>query len=336
MQCFKVRNYQNGDEHKILEMFNEVFNQNRSINHWYWKYRDHPGGGGAISMAVAEGGRIAAHYGGYPVDITNFAGEDFPAEFRTFHLGDKMSRPEFRGAGFRKKTPLARAFYHFRKTHAADVFFGYGFGTGHSLRIGKLLFNYMDVEPVAYRIMDFMAYRQNILRKLKRSFTRFSIEEVHEVDESWTDFFYRVGPHYNALTTRNAEYIRWRYLERPDKKYLLIGIRHCSELVGWSVFFRNSDRIEWVDSLFDPMYIKHLYSMLDYLKNHSLAGGCSKICCWFPGRPNWWDSALREIGFITKQEPDCLHLTGPLFSETDSELFLRNNFYYAMGDSDLY
>lgn len=64
---FSIRSYTPGDEDKIVPMFQEIFGVQRSCEHWYWKYRDNPLGSHYISLAVAEDGCPAAHYGGYPV-----------------------------------------------------------------------------------------------------------------------------------------------------------------------------------------------------------------------------------------------------------------------------
>jgi len=333
---FIIRGYRLGDEYPVLEMFNEVFNQNREISHWHWKYRDHPWGSHYVSLALTPEGLPVAHYGGYPVRMTMNSPRNPSREFLTFQLGDKMTRAEFRNVGLRTKSLLARVFFHFRDLYGQNTPFGYGFGAHHSLRLGILLFKYMNVEKIPYRRIELSQLKHSWRSKFFRSFSGVSVEEVFDVDVTWTELFNRVAPHYSCLTTRSSEYLRWRYLKRPDKKYLLLALRQKSRLAGWSVFSRNGGMIEWVDGLFDPMYGHFTGQMLDYLKNHLIAAEARYIHCWFPTRPNWWDSILKDLGFVSLQEPNDIHLTGPIFTEPGSEMFLRENFYYTMGDSDLY
>ncbi len=317
-------------------MFNEVFHENRSLEHWYWKYRDHPWGPGAISLTESEKKQLAAHYGGYPVLVSNFSGSPLPESFRTYHLGDKMSRPEFRGAGFRKKSPLARAFKHFQENHAQDIPFGYGFGTGHSLRLGRLLFDYMDVEGIPFRGLDSSAPHHISKRKPSALLYGIRVEQLSSAGSEFDDFFYRIGPDYSCLTTRSSAYLNWRYLFHPDKHYTLLILKKRSRLAGWSVFHRAGPDIEWVDGLFDPRFHDWVPYLLNCLQTFDEFKEAKRIICWFPSRPKWWDSVLDKMGFCRLPEPSKLHLTGPVFNYPGSENFLRANFYYTMGDSDLY
>ena len=37
-----IRAYQPGDEHALVEGYNAIFPQSRSLEHWCWKFRDAP------------------------------------------------------------------------------------------------------------------------------------------------------------------------------------------------------------------------------------------------------------------------------------------------------
>lgn len=330
---FIVRNYCPGDEFKINEMFNEVFQQNRGIASWYWKYRDNPYGSYIISLALAQTGVIAAHYGGYPVKVCFYTGgETLPPEFITYHLGDKMTRKQFRTAGFGKTSLLAKTFMHFKETHAKGIPFGYGFGTHHSLRFGLMFLNYADIELVTYRRLNLIGMsRIDAIPEQD-----IAIDEVSAVDETWTDLFNNTAANYDFLIKRDATYIRWRYLQRPDRKYLVLSVKNGLKLVGWSVFYREADKLIWGDALFYPECEGYVKYMLSYLKKHPASIGADFIEGWFPPRPVWWDITLNNIGFSIEAEPNKLHLTGPVFNAPDAPEILKNSFYYTMGDSDLF
>lgn len=336
MSDFVIRGYQPGDEYAILEMFNEVFRQNRDIAHWYWKYRDHPWGKYFISLAFASDGTLAAHYGGYPIIITHFTSLAQPREFMTLQVADKMSRAKFRNAGVRKKGILARTFFHFQEQFCKSIPFAYGFGANHSLRLGQLFFNYMNLEKVIFRRLELRPKKRLQFSKFYPRIFRINAEETNEPDARWDDFFHHVAPHYNLLVTRNAQYIQWRYIDRPDKNYLILTLRRGASILGWSVFTRNEENIEWVDALFDPNYSDYLHCFFQMLRDHPISNEARFIVCWFPARPKWWDQALDSLGFVKETEPRDLHLTGPLFSDQSYEQILRESFYYTMGDSDLF
>lgn len=334
---FTVRGYREGDETKINEMFNEVFNQNRSLTHWYWKYRDNPYGSHRISLAVSPEGLLAAHYGGYPVRLYfRPRRSSSMQEVSTYHLGDKMTRKQFRSVGFGKTSLLAKTFSHFKKTYAKGIPFGYGFGTHHSLRFGLIFLNYADIEPVPYRTLDRRKWEKLKYSPLRRFVRPLRVEEVTDLGDEWTDFFNRAAPFYEYLAKRDTVYLRWRYLARPDRRYLFLLVREKGVPAGWAVFHRENDRLLWGDALFVPDCRDAVASILCHLRGHPLAEGAEIIECWFPPRPEWWDRTLLELGFEMEREPNNLHFTGPIFNDEKAPEILKKYLYYTWGDSDLF
>jgi hypothetical protein len=60
------------------------------------------------------------------------------------------------------------------------------------------------------------------------------------------------------------------------------------------------------------------------------------IEAWFPPRPQWLDSTLRELGFETRQQPQDLSVMCVPFMWPDAVARMRDSLYYAWGDSDLF
>lgn len=337
---FLIRSYRPGDEVKINEMFNEVFQQERGLSHWCWKYRDNPYGSYVISLAESSDGELAAHYGGYPVRMFRQHSQGQAAEeFTTFHIGDKMTRQKFRSVGFRKGTLLARTFFHFRDTYGGDdrgVPFAYGFTTHHSKRFGELFLDYAVVEPVPHRVLGADGLGRLQSGRLVEMLAGITVRQVNDVDDEWSGFFNSVAPSYRYLVKREARYLRWRYFGRPDRTYLVLAAGRGSRLAGWSVFFREGDRIIWGDALFRPGDFRSAAAILNTLRKHPLAAGAGRIEGWFPPRPEWWDDILRRLGFSSQAEPNGLHLTPPIFTRRDVVTEMKDSLYYTWGDSDLF
>ncbi len=332
---FIIRPYQHGDEVKINEMFNEVFHQDRSLNHWYWKYRENPYGSHRIALAIAPDGRLAAHYGGYPVRfiLNSDKGEK---EFVAHHLGDKMTRKEYRGIGFGRNALLTLTFREFQRSFGNDAFFGYGFGTHHSLRFGLLFLDYVDIEPVHYWKANINELRHGVkVSSLMRPLSMQRVRPTKWADMKWDIFLSRVAPSYRFLVKRDSEYINWRYLKRPDRRYHILTVERWGRLKGWSVFFRDGNRLIWGDGLFEPNDIESLRVLLMSLISSSYCDGCITIEGWFSNRPLWWSETLKSLGFKAMTEPSNLHLTGPI-KDKEALSLVRNDLYYTMGDSDLF
>jgi len=334
---FAIRNYQSGDEDKIIVMFNEVFNQNRDLASWYWKYRDNPYGACRISLAVSEDGTLAAHYAGYPVKIYSTITADKPAEINTYQLGDKMTRKAYRAIGFGKSSLIARTYEHFRQSYVNEsVPFCYGFAAHHSLRFGVTILKYADIGPVPYRRSFPGRLKRPIINSLKRICSSIKVTEVSSISSDWTDFFYSVAPHYGYLVRKDAPYLIWRYIRRPDKKYMIFKVKKKDRLAGWAVFFREGRKVIWGDALFKPGDPEAVKSLLAHVVSHPFARGADFVECWFPPRPLWWDNMLDELGFERAEQPDHIHFTVPIYNDLQIVETMEKHFYYSIGDSDLF
>lgn len=330
---FIIRSYRQGDEGPINDLFCRVFGQSRSIEHWYWKYSNNPYGSFFISLALSPDGIIAAHYASYPVKLLYYPStESPPDESEICQVGDKMTSADFRSVGFGRSSLLARTVKHFRETYR-NFSFSYGFVTHHSFRLGLLVLDYRLIEPVLYRKIA-LSRLQGILAGGSPAESR--CEEVFSTDATWTTFFYAVAPHYGHLVKRDSEYLTWRYLRRPDKKYIIISARNTSGLTGWAVFSREGNRIIWGDALFRPGDIASVRSVLGCLARHPDAQGADSLEGWFPQRPGWWNHILDELEFEKGPEPNDLRFCVASLTSDDIPERLARYFYYTMGDSDLF
>lgn len=333
-----IRAYTSGDEGKITDMFNEVFLQSRDIKHWYWKYMDNPYGRSIISLAVACDGNYAAHYAAYPLKLSCCGrGDTQPRLYTAYHAGDKMTRKKFRAAGFGRGSILTMTYNHFRETPVEpDTIFKFGFMTHHSLRFGLLFFDYTVIEDVPY----WKASLEELAR-LKADFTgaatdSINVEEVLQVDDRWTDLFSRTAPDYGCLVRRDETHLKWRYIERPDRKYLIFAVTKGTRLAGWSVFYREGDRLLWGDALFERGGIDCLKAMLVHVYSHPVFSGAKSIEGWFPARPDWWGAMLIDAGFRAETEPNNLRFCiGNIVNSAAFDIASKH-FYYTMGDSDLF
>ena len=335
---FIIRSYEKGDEIKINEMFNEVFRQNRDISHWHWKYRDNPNGPAVISLAESAEGIFAAHFGAYPLKLCYFPpGCTAPEESTIYHAGDKMTRREFRSAGFGKSSLLARTFHLLAEApKQPDNAFTFGFMSHHSLRFGLLLLNYKLIEPIPYRRLEWNRLSEIRISPYSRLLKGIRAEHVSVADETWTEFFSRVASDYAYLVKRDSAYITWRYLQRPDRQYFVVGVKRRSKLAGWSVFFREGNKIIWGDALYTKGDLDCVRASLIFLRTHPFAEGAEHIECWFPPRPAWWDSILRSLGFKNETEPNNLCFCIGIIKDNNALERSKNMLYYTKGDSDLF
>jgi hypothetical protein len=335
---FIIRSYRSGDEEKINSMFCEVFNVHRSLEHWHWKYRDNPYGSHIISLAETDEGVLAAHYAAYPVVLHWHPSPRIdPQESTIYQIGDKMTRGRFRTAGFGRNALLTHTFMHFKKEFMnPGVAFSYGFLTHHSLRFGLLFLDYTVIEPVFYRRLRFERLSDIPISRLRKVLQQARVVATCEIDDTWTKFFHSVSSHYQYLIRRDAPYLNWRYLQRPDRKYLIVVVKKKNRIAGWSVFYRDGNKIIWGDALFHRNDFDSVKLIMRYLYTHPYARGVDFIECWFPPRPSWWDIMLQTLGFSAETEPSGLSFCITNITDDEASTKLSSSFYYTIGDSDLF
>ncbi len=327
--------YNEGDEERILPMFNEIFNTNRTMEHWRWKFRDNPFGNLKIAMAVTEEDEVAAHYCGYPVPF--YSSMDEPREFLSYQIGDTMTSLDFRGnLALGEASVLNRVTKFFYYKYCIDeVPFNYGYNTGKIRKIGERFLQYEYTSPVPYQVLNLKKKKPKGLSGIKTFLSGFSVEPVSEIGQEYDSFFEKVRDDYGMLVKRTSSYLKWRYLDCPEGVHRFFAVKRFGRLVGWSVFIKRDDVQIWGDSLFDKRYSGAVNFMLDYLAKHFFRD-MARIEGWFSPVPVWWTEILRDVGFEAVEEPNNLAPTFKIFETPFSTDLFENNLYYAMGDSDLF
>jgi hypothetical protein len=328
-----VRGYQEGDETDILTMFKEVFNVNRNLEHWYWKFRDNPFGAYRIAEAFAEDGTLAGHYSGYPVPFHTSTGK----EFLSYQIGDIMTRPGFRQVGLATTSVLGRiADYFHHRFCLGTVPFMYGFVAGNHKRFGERFLRYRYLHEIPYHVLNPSELRLSAKEKMSLLLAGCSVKEVTETTREFDVFFHEASEGYGILVKRDASYLKWRYLDCPESLHTLVAVRCFGKLVGWSVFSKRRDTLIWGDALFrKTISVRTVKRMLAYVLRYYFPG-VARIEGWFSPEPHWWTNLLREIGFRLTDEPNRLVSGVTIFDRSFSLECIKKDFYYAMGDSDLF
>jgi hypothetical protein len=320
-----VRGYEPGDETAILDLFARSFHAPRSLEHWTWKYRLDPYGREHISLAFADG-RLAGHYAGYPVPF-RAGGCDVLAH----QIGDTMTDAAVRHVGRGPTSVLGRTADHFYKTFCeGSVAFNYGFNVANIQKFSVRFLGSDRVLPIVYRV------RSSPLAAMPRTsrwMRGYQLELVRSTTPEYDELFQRAARDYEFLIRRDAEYLRWRYLQCPDIPYFVVAIRKWRRLAGWIVYRIRENRFSWGDALFDR---RHPDAVAVALRHVAAGHPVDLLEGWFPRHPGWFHSALLDLGFEERPEPQDLSLMCNPFTLTDATAMMREALYYTMGDGDLF
>ena len=330
-----IRGYREHDEDRILPMFQDIFDNPRTVEHWNWKYRNNPNGSHHIVVALSESGQLAAHFAGYPV---RFFSADTQSDIPSIQGGDTMTHPAFRGSGRGPTSLLSRtAAYFYDKFCSGKVPFIYGFNTGTIRKFGERFLQYEYLPNVPCHVRDVNSGGGNWVKSVFRHLKGVTVRQIHEVGPEFDDFFSKVCSYYSLLVKRDSRYLRWRYLNCPDRQHRLAAVFRQGKMTGWGVFSVREDTLVWGDALCDPDYIADM----TYLLNHVVdtireQTPITRMLGWFSPVPVWWAVWLNKQGFSSIDEPNHLAPCFKFFSDAFSIEIFRNHLYYTMGDSDLF
>ena len=322
----ETRSYRAGDETAILQLFARAFpHAPRTMEHFRWKYRENPFGRDHISLTFDDEGRLIGHYAGYAVPFRAH-GRDLIAH----QIGDTMTDVAIRHIGRGPTSILGRtALDFYARFCERRIAFNYGFNVANIQKFSLRFLRSDRVEPVTYRV----ARPLPPLRRLQRWARGYQLQLVRETTPEWDQLFERVAGEYRFLVRRDAQYVRWRYLEAPDTEYAVVAIRKWRQLAGWIVFRIRGNRFTWGDALFDPRFPDAVEVALRHVvPSHPV----DTIEGWFPPRPAWFHATLLELGFQTRPEPQDLSVMCVPFTWPDVVERMRADLYYTWGDSDLF
>ncbi len=351
----RVRKYQPGDEEEINRLFNLVFQKNRSLEEWRWKFVGNPVKFPpeiAISIADLEG-KVVGQYASVVV---------------SFKVGDKVTlaaqpvdnliSPHLRGGGriqlklFAAQNALAQE---------GEVALGFGFPNEIAYSVGKRLLKYQDLcrLPILFRRLN---WRNSVRRRIprlpewtldlvdrisagvyrvclgRRTAHGVFVQEVPTFDGEIDALWESAKDGYGILAVRDAQYLRWRYLEKPFDRYTILAGKRGGTLAGYVVLKVKQEGAIAVGLIVD------FFSVKDAAAEDALVRGALRwflgkrvdyVLCWML-RENRVYRAMTRYGFCEHPAFPAVPVVYFLFFENLDEGFLKNpdNWYLTWGDSD--
>jgi len=325
-----IRPYRAGDEVRILDLFRRVFGVERSLEHWRWKFRDNPAGSYVLRLAETADGTLVGQYALLPVR-TRWGNETV-----TFiQVIDVMIDSRYR-IGLKRPglfSVLAeQSVLGFLRGGLAMI--GYGFPTPEALRIGARAVGYHPLHPIQWLVKDLTAVSRS------DSFWPWSVrcETVARFEDDVGMLWRRCATAFEIAVIRDADYLNWRYADCPDLTYTMVVARQPWSSVpagaavlrmGWA----NQPVACLVDWLVPPDSTSTAERLLAYCEAVAREAGMERLSAWFP-KYSWPYGFLREHGY--RGEPTIYHLVALATDPRVCLDWVKDHWYYTMGDSDIY
>ncbi|MEQ8768412.1 MAG: GNAT family N-acetyltransferase [Planctomycetota bacterium] len=332
-----LREYQPGDETKVLELFNRVFGSQapddfrvRSLDHWYWKFRDNPAGIIDLFLAFNGIGECVGQYAGVPNRFW-MQGE----QFFSSQSVDSVTDPRYR-KGLQRPGLFVNLGYEYASTFGGrhrDIIM-YGYPVPHHYRIGNKYLKYHLIRGINFLVKEhLLGYGAEPPNE------EVTVEIVDrygpEADQVWE----KTKGELAAAHVRDAAYLNWRFADHPDIDYRLLLAKDAKtgEPRGLAALRDGGyapeivSLIEWLvpfeDHATEDMLLHRAYEMTRDIGKQLLVG-------WFPEATKQFERFQKTHDFYVNFTP-YIQVVRPYDPGVSIE-WLRENWYQTMGDMDLY
>jgi hypothetical protein len=335
MSELTIREYQPGDERAILDTFNLVFREvcgagyvDRQLPRWIWQYLHNPAGR-RMMLAVAADGRVACQYAGVPVRVHSPDGD---VVFD--HAVDSMVHPEFR-RGLKKEgvfVPTANRFFS-RWGFAGEDAIVFGYPVDAPWRIGERYFEQKLIRVLDYLIRPAAAGSDAEVRDI-------TVREVARFGPAADALWAAARPSLRCAVVRDGSYLDWRYPACPDVRYVCLLATRGQVPCGLAVLQPAHEVVpeactfaDWLVPGDDADTGRALLAAATRLMR---ARG-RKCLMAVANEALGWARFLVQEGFVPT--PSATWMVRRLGCRTFAPRFtadwLRDNWHYTLGDSDL-
>lgn len=354
---YTIRRYKDGDEVKINNLFNEIFETNRSMDEWFWKFSQNPLRDINLIVVAEYQGDII---GQYPLLPLLFKYDHKVVKCTT--AVDNFVHPLFRGG--MKGVQKMMYKYHEEICRKEGMSFGFGFPNREHYIFGKRVLKYKDLGQIRVlfkrlnwnltvkkrfpwipnsllKVIQFISglgFKLLIHSKGHNDPKGIRIYEIDSFNERFDLFWKKVKEKHNIIGVRKQKYLNWRY-KKPGADYEVIIAEKGKELNGYIVIEVRRESGEVKGHIVDLLAIDEAYFVLI---KESLLRFISKkvdfVLCWMLPHTAAYASLL-EFGFIEKSDFPPLNIVYTIYdNEVIDDAFLKDqkNWYLTMADSDTF
>lgn len=316
----EIRNYQQGDEKCILNLFKLVFKKDMPENFWKWRFLENPTGYKMIKL-MWDNDTLAGHYAVSPVCCLVNDEMVLTALSMT-----TMTHPDYTGRGIFKE--LAEVLYNdeFNKNSLVAIW-GYPNTNSHYGFIKNL--KWVDIEQIpSFSITP---------SKIKKTDNN-NIGIVEVFNENHYNAFLEITDNYKVRVNRTPEYLNWRYNHNPVNNYSVFEYADdCKVFYAVAKVFpsfseKGKFEIDILELMFPPDLdlITNLFNkIIDYFANYDIL----KINCWLPLQDKK-HILMEKMGF--ENQSPITYSGARIMDERLSFMSESKNWFYCMADSDIY
>lgn len=311
----ELKEYNKGDENKIIDLFKKTFKQNMSLEYWKWNYDNELFSEKYINL-MWDKNILAGHYAVIPVNML---------------INNKLIKS---GLSMTTMTALEYGKRGIFKSLASDLYtkiyndvdLVWGFPNNNSIH-GFL-------KHLGWKqIMDIPMYT---CKTYKANTSNSNIKAIANFDEKFDDLFETVKEKYKIIVCRDSKYLNWRYEENPQNKYYYLVYEKDKKYLGYCIYkmYKVEDGKEQCDIVDILAVNEEIFTeMLSYTVHKMNDIKVEQVNLWI--NSNEFLECAKKIGF--NETYFKTHVTCKINCDyLNEDIYDSSNWYLTMGDSDVF
>ena len=321
---WQCRDYQQGDEHKILALYQQVNKREMILPHWSWKFAQVPFGQALIKL-MFDGDKLIGHYSIVPMNV-----QIKKTVVEAALSVNTMTHPDYEKQGI--FSYLAEEVYE--KCRQQGFKFVYGFPNENSYYGFTKKLGWTDLGRMTILEKDLRVRAQREIQVVD------TIHPVESFDERIDVLWETVRSDYNVIVPRTSEYLNWRFVDHPVEKYAMFVIEDGSLGVsGYLVLKTYAPGLEPKGHIVDMLCIddKHLVrNLIRYSERYFIENGITNLSCW-ASEQSFYGKVLAGEGF--KRQEFGVYFGVRTLDKKDETLRnveQRDNWHLTMANLDVF
>lgn len=210
---------------EVAELFEKSFNVVFNEELWDWKYRD--GNGKCVVARIEAGGDIMAHYGGAPRQISYFGKPSMAIQPCDVMVHPSIRKQYGKGSLFFE---VAATFLEREIGNTVNHLLGFGFPNQKTMNISKRLGLYEKTDDFVELLFPHAGGNLDQPEHVVEDYDPDNAASREELNSLWESM--RQDYADGIIGVRNADYIRYRYIDHPFSKTNLYRCVIIRELVS--------------------------------------------------------------------------------------------------------
>ena len=329
MSNITIRAYKHGDEQAINSAFNRIFDQQRSVEEWRWKFGEN-GKSSRIMLGMDSEGHIISQWAEVLVDMRINGRSIVCAQAVD---GFCLDRPGFK----RRPTFIDTVSKFYKQFHESDngIPFFYGSAGPRLYTVGREyigLKGFIDIDYYSKETSRLIRPLSMVLGSaLWKRIVDTNEVSLDQIDSLWE----RAKGRYSVTLQKNGAYIKRRYLTHPLNRYILIPSYTGNDLKGLLVLSYGSRVVKILDFLWDGDKEDTVSELFNKAWGVTTKLGAVKLEMWL-NNDKELSGMLKSHGMTESENPYTLKLITCSFDEGIDAEEAASAFSFTMGDTDMF